>query len=135
MNWYAKTQMGEIDIDEIANPSNPRRTGDARLAGELFDTVYQHGGPVGGRLIQQGINDTLIEARESPIPADTIPQEIGVDGVLWEQTKGAIEAILNQGFGEALRRNIDMRRAEHNRRQSHPGPESPNDHYRRGKFN
>jgi len=134
MKWLADTQMGKLDINEIARPSTPGATGDPKLAGLLYDTYYRWGTGDATRAVQRAITKTLREYRSDLISAGTNPADLGVpkqvkpDGKPGSLTRDAIMLLLNAGRSNALRTAIttEVRKVK--------GDSSSNDVYRRSVF-
>jgi len=138
MKWIADTQMGKLDVNEIANPSAAGAAGDPKLAGLLFDQDYRWGTPDITPAVQKAINETLRGYRRDLIAAGTNPDDLGVpkrvrpDGTPGSKTRDAIMLLLNAGRSDALREAIvaEIRNPKGKTKRKL----SPNDQYRLSVF-
>jgi len=134
MKWFADTQMGKLDIDEIAAPSTAGAIGDPKLAGLLYDAYYRWGSRKATRAVQNALTNTLQGYRSDLIAARTNPDDLGVpkmvvsDGKPGSLTRNAITLLQNAGRADALRAAIDSELV------NLEGASGPNDVHRRSVF-
>ena len=132
MKWFADTQMGKLDINEIAAPSTAGA--DPKLAGLLYDTYYRWGSRKATRAEQRAIVKTLEGYRSDLIAAGINPDDLGVpksfevDRIPGTDTHDAIMLLLKAGRSDALRAAIGTRVGKL------VGASGRNDVYRRSVF-
>ncbi len=100
----------ESEIARIGGATRYEEFRDAKDATAIFDTLFAHGHGAGAKMIQEGINETLLRLSDADLKRLGLPVKIEADGVLGSRSFRILTILANNGHGTTLRRHIADRR-------------------------